>query len=123
MTRRSPYVIALSAEDRAVLEQRARAYTGRITGGAGFGAGFGAPAGVVGGSGVLVDAAVVVGTEPRHVSPSITTPSATECPVNPTACSLVPVLLHKPVPVVAITRSHSQSFNDSGSSHRDPKGH
>ena len=28
MTRRSPYVIALSAEDRAVLEQRARAYTG-----------------------------------------------------------------------------------------------
>ena len=28
MTRCSPYVIALSAEDRAVLEQRARAYTG-----------------------------------------------------------------------------------------------
>lgn len=27
MTRRSPYVIELSAQDRAVLEQRARAYT------------------------------------------------------------------------------------------------
>ena len=27
VTRRSPYVIELSAQDRAVLEQRARAYT------------------------------------------------------------------------------------------------
>lgn len=30
MTRRSPYVIALSPADRAVLEQRSRAYTASL---------------------------------------------------------------------------------------------